>query len=47
MFLVCIDSGHGGQIKDLDGDEDDGFDESTLIFSSPFQYCALSSFRAI
>lgn len=21
------DSGHGGQTKDLDGDEDDGFDE--------------------
>jgi hypothetical protein len=22
-----IDSGHGGQTKDLDGDEDDGYDE--------------------
>lgn len=25
QFLV--DSGHGGQTKDLDGDEDDGYDE--------------------
>jgi metacaspase-1 len=23
----CLDSGHGGQTKDLDGDEDDGYDE--------------------
>ena len=23
----CSDSGHGGQTKDLDGDEADGFDE--------------------
>lgn len=22
-----LDSGHGGQTKDLDGDEDDGYDE--------------------
>lgn len=24
-----IDSGHGGQTKDLDGDEADGYDEGT------------------
>jgi hypothetical protein len=23
----CLDSGHGGQTEDLDGDEDDGYDE--------------------
>ena len=28
----CLDSGHGGQTKDLDGDEDDGYDEG---FSQP------------
>lgn len=28
MFLSnLLDSGHGGQTKDLDGDEDDGYDE--------------------
>jgi metacaspase-1 len=26
-FTTCVDSGHGGQTKDLDGDEADGFDE--------------------
>ena len=26
-FTFCVDSGHGGQTKDLDGDEEDGFDE--------------------
>jgi metacaspase-1 len=25
--LSPTDSGHGGQTKDLDGDEDDGYDE--------------------
>ena len=25
-FLI-LDSGHGGQTRDLDGDEDDGYDE--------------------
>jgi hypothetical protein len=33
-----IDSGHGGQTKDLDGDEDDGYDEGEQlpsIFVSP------------
>ena len=24
-----VDSGHGGQTKDLDGDEDDGYDEGS------------------
>lgn len=28
--VSVIDSGHGGQTKDLDGDEDDGFDEGIL-----------------
>jgi hypothetical protein len=31
-FTFCVDSGHGGQTKDLDGDEADGFDEG---FSQP------------
>ena len=26
-FLFSVDSGHGGQTPDLDGDEMDGFDE--------------------
>jgi hypothetical protein len=26
-FSSCLDSGHGGQTKDLDGDEEDGYDE--------------------
>ena len=26
-----LDSGHGGQTKDLDGDEADGFDEGCFI----------------
>jgi hypothetical protein len=26
-FNYCLDSGHGGQTKDLDGDEEDGYDE--------------------
>ena len=25
--IPCADSGHGGQTKDLDGDEADGYDE--------------------
>jgi hypothetical protein len=28
-FTSCVDSGHGGQTKDLDGDEADGFDEGS------------------
>jgi hypothetical protein len=38
MYAVYIsssflsDSGHGGQTKDLDGDEADGFDEGCFIF---------------
>ena len=33
FILLLLDSGHGGQTKDLDGDEADGFDEgySTLF----------------
>ena len=27
MLRGLLDSGHGGQTKDLDGDEDDGYDE--------------------
>lgn len=27
---LILDSGHGGQTKDLDGDEEDGFDEGIL-----------------
>lgn len=27
----CWDSGHGGQTKDLDGDEDDGYDEGPYL----------------
>jgi len=28
---IFSDSGHGGQTKDLDGDEADGFDEGYLL----------------
>ena len=27
VLLTKTDSGHGGQTKDLDGDEEDGYDE--------------------
>ena len=30
-FLLLLDSGHGGQTKDLDGDEADGFDEGEVL----------------
>ena len=30
--LVVLDSGHGGQTKDLNGDEVDGFDEGAYWF---------------
>jgi hypothetical protein len=34
--LYCyLDSGHGGQTKDLDGDEDDGYDEGASHFLDP------------
>jgi hypothetical protein len=39
-------SGHGGQIKDLDGDEADGFDESTW-FRSQVTGSTLSFFSVI
>lgn len=32
VLIYGVDSGHGGQTKDLDGDEADGFDEG---FSHP------------
>jgi len=35
-FILCLmgnsDSGHGGQTKDLHGDEIDGFDEGFIFF---------------
>jgi hypothetical protein len=31
-FLLLLDSGHGGQTKDVDGDEGDGFDEGLFYF---------------
>jgi hypothetical protein len=31
-FPSLLDSGHGGQTKDLDGDEGDGFDEGCFYF---------------
>ena len=31
-----VDSGHGGQTKDLDGDEADGFDEGTVSASETY-----------
>ena len=37
LFVSVLDSGHGGQVEDEDGDEDDGFDESTspsILFST-------------
>ena len=30
-LIVLIDSGHGGQTRDLDGDEVDGLDEGTWL----------------
>ena len=32
----CLDSGHGGQTKDLNGDEADGYDEG--FSQSPHRY---------
>lgn len=29
--MIVIDSGHGGQTRDLDGDEADGWDEGKSI----------------
>lgn len=29
VLICCKDSGHGGQTKDLDGDEGDGYDEGS------------------
>ena len=38
-MLICLnlelDSGHGGQVKDKDGDEVDGYDESQQSFHAP------------
>ena len=33
--MLLLDSGHGGQTKDLDGDEEDGYDE--VIYPVDFQ----------
>lgn len=33
LLMIRIDSGHGGQTKDLDGDEEDGYDEGKLTLS--------------
>lgn len=30
-LLAILDSGHGGQTKDLDGDEADGYDEGQCV----------------
>jgi hypothetical protein len=30
-FPIFTDSGHGGQSKDVDGDEADGFDEGSFF----------------
>jgi len=30
VSLIILDSGHGGQVEDKDGDEVDGFDEGSL-----------------
>lgn len=32
LYSFLLDSGHGGQTKDLDGDEADGFDEGCFYF---------------
>jgi len=32
LFSPFLDSGHGGQTPDLDGDEVDGWDEGKLPF---------------
>lgn len=35
LIGISLDSGHGGQTKDLDGDEADGYDE--VIYPVDFQ----------
>jgi len=35
-LLPCLDSGHGGQTKDTDGDEADGYDEGFSLFLHDF-----------
>ena len=35
-YLLLLDSGHGGQTKDLDGDEADGFDEGSICLDYRF-----------
>ena len=32
LLSLLVDSGHGGQTKDTDGDEADGFDEGRDLF---------------
>lgn len=36
----CPDSGHGGQTKDLNGDEGDGFDEGYSQFPLADLFCS-------
>ena len=36
LDILPSDSGHGGQTKDLDGDEADGYDE--VIYPVDFEY---------
>lgn len=36
LNVLHSDSGHGGQTKDLDGDEADGYDE--VIYPVDFEY---------
>ena len=44
LNYLCLDSGHGGQTPDLDGDEDDGFDEG---FLQPLSYQHLIHRRSL
>jgi hypothetical protein len=43
-LLLLLDSGHGGQTKDLDGDEGDGYDEGCSFL---FQRSILSNTKDI
>jgi hypothetical protein len=39
-FNSFLDSGHGGQAKDLDGDEEDGYDEGILQYPHADFFCS-------
>jgi hypothetical protein len=43
MSQISIDSGHGGQTKDLNGDEIDGYDEGLKQGSPSIRPCADTS----